>query len=83
MPHPSYYYSEKEWNRLGCGELPPERNIKMTTFTSEDREEAEKRQRVMNDLQNLPADWDATSNKWPFTKDDLLGDDEVPKLKEE
>jgi hypothetical protein len=83
MPRPSYYYSESEWNRLGCGELPPERNIKMTTFTSEDREEAEKRQRLMNELQGLPDDWDATSSKWPFTKEDELGEDEIPKLKEE
>ena len=21
-----YYYSESEWDRLGCGPLPPERN---------------------------------------------------------
>ena len=47
-----YYYSEKEWDRLGCGKLPPERNIEMTTFTSEDRIEAEKRQEFMNELQN-------------------------------
>jgi hypothetical protein len=46
-----YYYSEKEWDRLGCGKLPPERNIQMTTFTSEDREEAEKRQKFMHELQ--------------------------------
>tara|TARA_B110000503_G_scaffold77577_1_gene119487 strand:- start:455 stop:679 length:225 start_codon:yes stop_codon:yes gene_type:complete len=46
-----YYYSEKEWDRLGCGKLPPERNIEMTTFTSEDRIEAEKRQEVMFELQ--------------------------------
>ena len=46
-----YYYSEKEWDRLGCGKLPPERNIQMTTFTSEDRIEAEKRQEVMFELQ--------------------------------
>jgi hypothetical protein len=22
----SYYYSEEEWTRLGCGPLPPERS---------------------------------------------------------
>jgi hypothetical protein len=27
MKIPQYYYSEAEWNRLGCGPLPPERNI--------------------------------------------------------
>jgi hypothetical protein len=25
-PVESYYYSEDEWKRLGCGPLPPERN---------------------------------------------------------
>jgi hypothetical protein len=55
----------------------------MTTFTSEDRKEAEKRQRLMNDLQNLPDDWDATSAKWPFQPEDELAEDEVPKFKEE
>ena len=26
LPMESYYYSEDEWNRLGCGPLPPERD---------------------------------------------------------
>ena len=26
MPVESYYYSEDEWKRLGCGPLPPERD---------------------------------------------------------
>jgi hypothetical protein len=26
QPIPSYYYSESEWNRLGCGPLPLERD---------------------------------------------------------
>jgi hypothetical protein len=25
-PVESYYYSEYEWDRLGCGSLPPERD---------------------------------------------------------
>ena len=25
-PVKRYYYSEDEWNRLGCGPLPPERD---------------------------------------------------------
>lgn len=25
-PVPGYYYSAEEWNRLGCGPLPPERD---------------------------------------------------------
>jgi hypothetical protein len=25
-PVEGYYYSEQEWDRLGCGPLPPERN---------------------------------------------------------
>lgn len=24
-----YYYSEADWDRLGCGPLPPERNIEL------------------------------------------------------
>jgi hypothetical protein len=28
MPVDLYYYSEREWSRLGCGPLPPERDIK-------------------------------------------------------
>jgi len=27
QPVPIYYYSEAEWDRLGCGPLPPERNL--------------------------------------------------------
>jgi hypothetical protein len=27
MKKPDYYYSETEWDRLGCGSLPDERNI--------------------------------------------------------
>ena len=26
QPLELYYYSEDEWNRLGCGPLPPERD---------------------------------------------------------
>jgi hypothetical protein len=25
-PVEQYYYSQEEWDRLGCGPLPPERN---------------------------------------------------------
>lgn len=25
-PVPGYFYSAEEWNRLGCGPLPPERD---------------------------------------------------------
>jgi hypothetical protein len=55
----------------------------MTTFTTLDREEAEKRQKIMNDLQNMPDDWDATTGKWPFQAEDELGEDEIPDFKEE
>jgi hypothetical protein len=27
MKKPDFYYSESEWDRLGCGSLPDERNI--------------------------------------------------------
>jgi hypothetical protein len=27
QPVERYYYSEDEWNRLGCGPLPPERDL--------------------------------------------------------
>ena len=26
QPVKQFYYSEKEWNRIGCGPLPPERD---------------------------------------------------------
>lgn len=60
----------------------------MTTFTSEDREEAKKRQRIMNDLQNkdqmeLPLDWEETSSTWPFKEEDILEEDELPNFKTE
>lgn len=35
MPVQSYYYSEEEWNRLGCGLLPPERNRELAKSTSD------------------------------------------------
>jgi len=31
MKKPDYYYSETEWDRLGCGSLPDERNILKAT----------------------------------------------------
>ena len=49
----------------------------MTTFTTDDREEAEKKK------QELPPDWNETSTKWPFSEDDVLNDDEVEKFKAE
>jgi len=60
----------------------------MTTFTSDDREEAEKRQKIMNDLQNkdqkgLPPDWENTTNPWPFSEEDVLEEDEIPHFKQE
>ena len=27
MKDKQYYYSESEWNRLGCGPIPPERDL--------------------------------------------------------
>ena len=27
MKDKQYYYSESEWNRLGCGPMPPERDL--------------------------------------------------------
>jgi hypothetical protein len=26
MPVPEYYFSKNEWDRLGCGPLPPDRD---------------------------------------------------------
>ena len=50
----------------------------MTTFTSQDREEAEKRQRLMNELQNKkePDDWEEASAPWPFTEEDIVDGEE-------
>ncbi len=39
-PVPGYYYSASEWDRLGCGPLPPERDL--------DRDRAEQHQRVVS-----------------------------------
>lgn len=40
MKHDSYYYSESEWNRLGCGPLPPERDrSRQKDFTKEQKSE--------------------------------------------
>ena len=30
-PVSQYYYSDKEWNRLGCGPLPKERDLAQQT----------------------------------------------------
>lgn len=38
MKNNQYYYSESEWNRLGCGPLPPERNIALLTTEHNDYE---------------------------------------------
>lgn len=35
MPVDLYYYSASEWDRLGCGPLPPERDIKNKQSTSD------------------------------------------------
>ena len=35
MPVQSYYYSEEEWSRLGCGPLPPERNRELAKSASD------------------------------------------------
>jgi hypothetical protein len=40
-------------------------------------------QKIMNDLQNMPDDWDETSSSWPFSEEDVLGEDEVPDFKQE
>lgn len=38
-PVENYYYSEQEWNRLGCGPLPAERDrAKQKDFTSKQKE---------------------------------------------
>lgn len=40
MKKPNYYYSESEWDRLGCGPLPPERDItKVQTEPSKEEKE--------------------------------------------
>jgi hypothetical protein len=36
MPVQSYYYSEKEWDRIGCGPLPPERNRELLNKSPSD-----------------------------------------------
>lgn len=36
-PVDKYYYSEHEWDRLGCGPLPPERDRKQIHLDSHAR----------------------------------------------
>jgi len=36
MPVQAYYYSEDEWDRLGCGPLPPERNKELVNESASD-----------------------------------------------
>ena len=31
MPHQNYFYTESEWDRLGCGPIPEERKIVVDT----------------------------------------------------
>lgn len=39
MPVNSYYYSESEWSRLGCGPLPKERDRnQQRDFTAEQKQ---------------------------------------------
>ncbi len=38
QPVPIYYYSESEWDRLGCGPLPPERNRDLQEITEKNME---------------------------------------------
>ena len=40
QPVEGYYYSEEEWDRLGCGPLPPERDRNRQTDTPVDSETA-------------------------------------------
>lgn len=42
-PVPEYYFSKSEWDRLGCGPLPPER----------DRENPENQKKIRQSLENM------------------------------
>jgi len=62
----------------------------MTTFTTEDRLEAEKRQELMNDLQKantiddmvqVSAKWSQTSNSWIITNYEAIRQEEKKKRK--
>ena len=81
MKKPDFYYSESEWDRLGCGPLPDERNRqnkenRMTTFTSEDRANATK---YVDEAPYHPGYEDAVILKNDYqdilsTEDCMLGD---------
>ena len=52
----------------------------MTTFTTQDREEAEN---ANNSTQmELPLNWEESSAPWPFTEDDLLQEGEPEKYED-
>ena len=43
-PVPSFYYSQDEWDRLGCGPLPPERDLTQVTNRGQDTDKVQKEQ---------------------------------------
>ena len=43
-PVPSFYYSQDEWDRLGCGPLPPERDLNQVLYRDPDTHKTQKEQ---------------------------------------
>ena len=43
-PVPSFYYSQDEWDRLGCGPLPPERDLTREVNRGQDIDKVQKEQ---------------------------------------
>lgn len=39
QPVPEYYFSSGEWDRLGCGPLPPERDRESHTGQNTDKDQ--------------------------------------------
>ena len=50
QPVASYYYSEEEWSRLGCGPLPPERSKEQQRIRSHQNAVAKGNPKVDNNV---------------------------------
>ena len=49
-PVEGYYYSEHEWDRLGCGPLPPERNKEQQRIESHQNAAARGNPKIDNNV---------------------------------
>jgi hypothetical protein len=50
QPVDNYYYSEQEWDRLGCGPLPPERNKELKRVRAHQKAVAKGNPKIDNNV---------------------------------